>query len=65
VTAKRGGIAEFREVDGESRVRKTDAATLAYQLGVEEVSLLGCQFSCWVAPAEFGVIRSDFRLIAK
>jgi hypothetical protein len=65
VVGKRGGLAEFREADVESRVRKTDAAMLAFQLGVEEVSLLGRRFSCWVAPAEYGVTRSDFRLMVE
>ncbi|WP_204290318.1 hypothetical protein [Micromonospora gifhornensis] len=62
VVGKRGGIAEFREV-GDSRIRKTDAEVLAYQLGVEQSSLLGRRFSCWVEPAEYGVIRSDFQLV--
>lgn len=65
VVGKRGGIAEFREADGAPRVRKTDAATLAFQLGVEESSLPGRRFSCWVEPAEYGIVRSDFRLIAE
>ncbi|NBE85459.1 hypothetical protein GVV04_31895 [Micromonospora sp. NEAU-HG-1] len=65
VVGKRGGIAEFREADVESRVRKTDAATLAFQLGVEETSLPGRRFSCWVAPDEYGVTRSDFRIVVE
>ena len=64
IVNKRGGIAEFREsgvVD--SKIRKRDAATLAYQLRVEESSLPGRRFSCWVEPAEYGVFRIDFKLI--
>jgi len=64
VVGIRGGIAEFREADAESRVRRTDAATLALNLRVEQSSLLGRRYSCRVEPAEHGVIRSDFRLVA-
>lgn len=64
VVNKRGGIAEFRDAgDVDSKIRKTDAATLAYQLKVEEESLPGRRYSCWVEPAEYGVFRSDFKLI--
>jgi hypothetical protein len=63
VVRKLGGIAEFRESGIDSRVRKTDASVLAIQLGVEEENLPGCRFSCHVEPAEYGTIRSDFRLI--
>jgi len=64
VVNKRGGIVEFREAGVvDSKIRKTDAATLAYQLRVEESSLPGRRYSCWVEPAEYGVFRSDFKLI--
>jgi hypothetical protein len=63
VVAKRGGIAEFREAGTDSKIRKTEASTLAFQLGVDELSLPGRRFSCWVEPAEYGIIRSDFQLI--
>ncbi len=63
VVGRRGGIAEFREVAGDSKVRKTDAATLAFQLGIDESALLGCRFSCLVERAEYGVIRSDFTVL--
>ncbi|MGC4806739.1 hypothetical protein [Micromonospora sp. DT233] len=63
VVDKRGGIAEFRELGIDSKVRKTDAATLAFNLKVEEVSLPGCRFSCWVEPADYGTFRSDYQLI--
>lgn len=46
VVGRRGGIAEFRETDGDSKARRTDAATLALQLGVDEPALPGCRFSC-------------------
>ena len=65
VVGKRGGIAEFRESGTESRVRKTDAAMLAFNLGVDESSLPGRRFSCWVVPDEYGVTRSDFKLTAE
>ncbi|MEU8311666.1 hypothetical protein [Micromonospora sp. NPDC048887] len=57
-----GGIAEFREADAESRVRRTDAAVLALNLGVEESGLPGLRFNYLVVPGEYGVTRSDFRL---
>ncbi|BFU41827.1 hypothetical protein KRMM14A1004_00640 [Krasilnikovia sp. MM14-A1004] len=63
VVGKRGGIAEFREADGDPKVRKTDAAMLTLNLGVDESTLTERRFSCWVAPAEYGVVRSDFKLI--
>ncbi|MBM2618767.1 hypothetical protein JIG36_24725 [Actinoplanes sp. LDG1-06] len=62
VVTKRGGVAHFREPDPEAKVRRTDAAILAFQLGVDESSLPGRWFSCWVEPAEYGVFESDFRL---
>ena len=63
VVRKLGGIAEFRESGVDSKVRKTDASVLGVQLGVEEEDLPGCRFSCYVEPAEYGIIRSDFKLI--
>jgi hypothetical protein len=63
VVGKRGGIAEFREAGIDSKVRKTDAAMLAFQLGVEPASLPECRFTCWVEPAEYGVVRSEFTLV--
>ena len=63
VVGKRGGIAEFREAGTDSKIRKTDAAALAHQLGIEQLSLLGRRFSCWVELAEYGIVRSDFKLI--
>ncbi|MDX5458120.1 hypothetical protein [Micromonospora tulbaghiae] len=62
VVGTRGGLAEFREADAGSRLRKTDAAVLALNLGVEESGLPGRRFSCLVVPDEYGVTRSDFRL---
>jgi hypothetical protein len=63
VVGRRGGIAEFREAADDAKVRKTEAATLAFQLGIDESSLLGCRFSCRVERAGHGVIRSDFTLL--
>ncbi|GID71346.1 hypothetical protein Acy02nite_92270 [Actinoplanes cyaneus] len=65
VVGRRGGIAEFREAAGDSKVRKTDAATLAFQLGIDNSTLLGCRFSCRVERAEYGVIRSGFTLLTE
>jgi hypothetical protein len=58
-----GGEAEYRELEGEAKVRKTEADVLAINLRVEASTLLGRRFSCLVTPAEYGVVRSDFRLI--
>ncbi|MFI9530922.1 hypothetical protein [Micromonospora rosaria] len=65
VVGRRGGLAEVREKDSDSVVRRTDASMLAFNLQVEESTLLGRRYSCWVVPAEYGVIRSDFRLITE
>jgi hypothetical protein len=63
VVALRGGIAEIREPGAGTKVRKTDAAMLAFNLRVEESSLPGRRYSCRVEPAEYGIIRSDFQLL--
>ena len=64
VTGRRGATAEYRDVTGISKTYKTDAEMLAFRLGISEAELVGSGFSCWVAPAEYGVIRSDYRLTA-
>ncbi|GHJ47031.1 hypothetical protein Cs7R123_43730 [Catellatospora sp. TT07R-123] len=64
VLGKRGGIAEYQGIEDRSRIYRTDAAILAVQLGIDESALIGSLFSCWVSPAEHGVIRSDFRCIS-
>jgi len=63
VVGRRGGLAEVRQADAEARVRKTDASMLALNLGVEESTLVGRRYSCWVVPDEYGFTRSDFKLI--
>jgi DNA-directed RNA polymerase subunit RPC12/RpoP len=64
VIGKRGGIADYQNADDASKTYRTDSAVLATQLGLEESSLVGSRFRCWVSPAEYGVIRGDFRLIS-
>ena len=39
------------------------SAVLAMQLKVELTELVGQRCSCWVAPAEYGVFRSDFERV--
>ncbi|MGA4726990.1 hypothetical protein ACWEOS_13265 [Micromonospora taraxaci] len=63
VVAKRGGIVDYQPVGDAAKSHRTDAAMLAFQLGVEESSLVGRRFSCWITPAEYGTFESDFRLI--
>jgi hypothetical protein len=62
VVSQRGATANYQVVEDSSRTYKTGAAELAEQLGIEESSLVSCHFNCWVEPAEYGVIRRDFRL---
>ena len=62
VVGQRGATASYQPVEDSSRTYKTGAAELAEQLGIEESSLVGCRFSCWVEPAEYGVIRRDFQI---
>lgn len=62
VTGQRGATVHYQAVEDPSRTYKTGATGLAEQLGIKEESLVGRNFSCWVEPAEYGVIRSDFRL---
>ncbi|MFJ5834508.1 hypothetical protein [Streptomyces sp. NPDC093089] len=58
----RGAIAHFQDVDDSTQTDKTVAAGLAEQLGIDLAELLGCRFTCWEEPGEYGVIQSDFRL---
>ncbi|MFF3948060.1 hypothetical protein ACFYYN_24955 [Streptomyces sp. NPDC001902] len=62
VVELRGATAHYRAIDDPSRTSKTGADVLAGQLGIDLSSLLGCQYTCWVEPTEYGVIRSDFKL---
>lgn len=62
VVELRGAIAHYRAADDPARTFKTAAGGLAKELGIDEPDLLGCRYTCWVEPAEHGVIRSDFRL---
>lgn len=63
VTSQRGATVHYQAVGDPSRTYKTGATGLADQLGIEEESLVGRNFSCWVEPAEYGVVRRDFRLL--
>lgn len=64
VVGRRGGLVEVRQADVEARIRKTDASMLALNLGVDESTLVGRRYSCWVVPDEYGFTRSDFRLVS-
>ena len=59
----RGGIAVFHPAADPEKLHRTDAAALAMQLKVDLTELVGQRFSCWVAPAEYGVFRSDFQRV--
>ncbi|HEY9329915.1 MAG TPA: hypothetical protein VIS09_17025 [Streptomyces sp.] len=61
VVELRGATAHYQATDDPSRTFKTGASDLAGQLGIEASGLLGCQYTCWVEPTEYGVIRSDFK----
>ncbi|GAB3960920.1 hypothetical protein GCM10029978_011710 [Actinoallomurus acanthiterrae] len=61
VVGQRGATASYQAVEDSSRTYKTGAAELAEQLGIDESSLVGCRFNCWVEPAEYDVIRRDYR----
>jgi len=65
VVGRRGGLAEVRRADAEATVRKTDASVLALNLGVEESTLVGRRYSCWVVPDEYGFTRSDYKLVSE
>ena len=62
VVELRGATAHYRAADDPTRTFKTAADRLAKMLGIDESDLLGCRYTCWVAPAEYGVVRSEFRL---
>jgi hypothetical protein len=61
VIGTRGELAHYQATGNPSKTFRTVAAGLAAQLGVPEPELVGSRFSYWVEPAEYGVIRSDFR----
>ncbi|MCX5138613.1 MULTISPECIES: hypothetical protein [unclassified Streptomyces] len=62
VVELRGATAHFQAADDAGRTFKTGASDLAGQLGISPADLLGRQYTCWVEPTEYGVIRSDFTL---
>ncbi|MET9437714.1 hypothetical protein [Streptomyces sp. NPDC006551] len=62
VVEVRGAIALYQAVDDPTEASKTGAAGLAEQLGIHLSDLPGRRYSCWVEPAEYGVIQSDFKL---
>ena len=63
VVGLRGGIAEFQLIVKPSKIYRTDAEVLAMQLGINKADLIGQRFRYRVTPAEYGVIRSDFRRV--
>jgi hypothetical protein len=42
---------------------KTGADALAEQLGIALPNLLGCHYTCWETPGEYGVFRRAFELV--
>ncbi|MEU6934904.1 hypothetical protein AB0A05_38120 [Streptomyces sp. NPDC046374] len=58
----RGATACYQAVDDPSRTGKTGAAWLAQELGTDLPDLPGRHYTCWEAPAEYGVIQSGFKL---
>ncbi|MEV8311995.1 hypothetical protein AB0P36_32940 [Streptomyces flavidovirens] len=65
VTELRGATAHYEPVDDPARQFKTGATTLAQNLRITVAELVGSRFSCWVEPVEYGVFRTDFRLVAQ
>jgi hypothetical protein len=63
VAGLRGEIAHYQAAVDPSTVYRTVAAGLAMQLGTDAADLVGRRFSCWVTPAQYGVFRSDYRLV--
>ncbi|MFI5972999.1 hypothetical protein [Streptomyces sp. NPDC051452] len=62
VVEVRGAVAHYQAVDNPSKTNKTGAVELAEELGIDSSTLVGRHYTCLVTPAEYGVIRSDFRL---
>lgn len=63
VVELRGATAHCQAVDAPSRISRTGAAGLAEQLGIDLPNLLGCHYTCWETPGEYGVFRSGFELL--
>ncbi|GAA3000679.1 hypothetical protein GCM10020229_11100 [Kitasatospora albolonga] len=59
----RGVTAHYQAVKNPSRTLRTGAPMLAQQLGIELSELLGRHYTCLVTPAEYGEIRSQFKLV--
>ncbi|MFF7779995.1 hypothetical protein ACFZCG_36910 [Streptomyces tanashiensis] len=62
VVALRGATAHYQAIDDPTQTFKTGADWLTEELGIDLSSLVGRQYTCWVEPAEYGVIQSDFKL---
>jgi hypothetical protein len=63
IVGVRGEIARYQAAADPSTVYRTVAADLATQLGIDAADLVGRRFSCWVTPAQHGVVRSDYRRV--
>ncbi|MET9435816.1 hypothetical protein [Streptomyces sp. NPDC006551] len=63
VVELRGALARYQAAGDLSQTDKTVAAGLAEELGIGLVDLVGCRFTCWETPAEYGVIQSGFKLV--
>lgn len=63
IVGLRGEIAHYQAAVNPATVYRTVAAGLAMQLGIDGAELVGRRFSCWVTPAQYGVFRSDYRLV--
>lgn len=59
----RGATARCQAVHAPSRMFKTGADALAEQLGIALPNLLGCHYTCWETPGEYGVFRRAFELV--
>ncbi|MFD9007325.1 hypothetical protein ACFV0T_41465 [Streptomyces sp. NPDC059582] len=63
VIGLRGAHALYQAADDPSRTRKTGAAVLAQQLGIDLPDLPGRHYTCWETPGEYGgVFRRGFEL---
>lgn len=60
VIGLRGALAVYQAVDDPSRTRRTGAAGLAAQLGIDLPDLPGRHYTCWETRGEYGVFRSGF-----
>lgn len=57
VTELRGATAHYQPAEDSARTFKTGATDLANNLRIGVAELVGCRFSSWAEPAEYGVQR--------